>query len=252
MSTRCPAAALAAGLVVAAGAASAQTAGADPNLAAPFGQPVEDERIYVHGLLDQFEGRIGGGQSNFRWDGQAWAGTDTNRLWLKSEGFVAPGGKVEDGIQQALYDRPISTYFDLQAGLRYDLDSGPSRSWAALGIQGLAPQFFDIEATAYASDSGHLAARFVGSYDLLLTQRLILQPEIELNLYSKSDPGRGVGPGLSDIDTGLRLRYEISRKFAPYIGIAYQGKFGGTAAFARRQGENVSGVRSLIGIRSWF
>lgn len=242
---------LSTGLLIAAASASGQTPGADPNVAAPFGQPVEDQRIYVHALLDQFEARIGGANS-FRWDGQAWAGTDTNRLWLKSEGFADGDGRVRDGQHEALYDRPISTYFDLQGGIRYDLDSGPSRGWAAFGIQGLAPQFFDVEATAYASDSGHFAARVMSSYDALLTQRLILQPEIELNLYSKSDPGRGVGSGLADIDAGLRLRYELSRKFAPYLGVAYEGRFGGAAAFAHRQGETVSAVRFLFGIRSWY
>jgi len=252
MSARWFAAALTAGLVIVAGAANAQTTAADMNAAAPFGvSPVGDQRIYVHGLLDQFEGRVGGDNS-FRWDGQAWVGTDTNRLWFKSEGFANGNGKVEDGTHEALYDRPISTYFDLQGGIRYDIDSGPSRGWAAFGIQGLAPQFFDVEATAYASDSGHFAGRLKVSYDLLITQRLILQPEAELNLYSKSDPGRGIGPGLSDLDTGLRLRYEISRKFAPYIGVAYQEKFGGTAGFARRNGESVNGVRFVFGIRSWF
>jgi copper resistance protein B len=242
---------LAASIVLAATAARAQTA-ADTNAAAPYGvSPVDDQRIYVHGLLDQFEARLGG-ENSFRWDGQAWAGTDTNRLWLKSEGFVNGNGKVEDGTHELLYSRPISTYFDLQGGLRYDIDSGPSRRWAAFGIQGLAPQFFDVEATAYVSDSGHFAARAKASYDILLTQRLILQPEAELNLYSKADPGRGVGSGFADLDAGLRLRYEISRKFAPYIGVAYQQKFGGTATFARQEGESVRDVRFVFGIRSWF
>ncbi len=239
-----------ASLLVAAGAANAQTPGADANVAAPFGPPVEDRRIYWHGLLDPFEGRIGG-ENSFRWDGQAWVGTDTNRLWFKSEGTVASSGRVSDGIHEALYDRPITTYFDAQAGLRYDIDSGPSRGWAALGVQGLAPQWFDVEATAYASDAGHFAARLKTFYDLLLTQRLILQPEIELNFYSKSDPGRGVGSGLSDLDAGLRLRYEVRRKFAPYIGVVFEDKVGGTAAFARQDNESTSDVRFVFGIRSW-
>jgi copper resistance protein B len=251
MTARPFAIAFGASLLIAASGATAQTPGADPNVSAPFGSPVEDRQIYVHGILDQFEGRLGEDNS-FRWDGQAWAGTDTNRLWLKSEGSVESSGKVKDGIHEALYDRPISPYFDLQAGIRYDIDSDPSRGWAAFGIQGLAPQWFDIEATGYVSDSGHLAARLKASYDFLLTQRLILQPEIELNFYSKSDPERDIGPGLSDIDAGIRLRYEIARKFAPYIGIAYQEKFGSTAGFARSEGESVNELRFLFGIRSWF
>jgi len=242
--------ALGTSLLAAVGAARAQTPGADPNEAAPFGSPVEDQRIFWHALLDQLEGRFGDGES-FRWDGQAWVGTDTDRLWLKSEGIVT-SGQVEDGIHEALYSRAVTTYFDVQAGLRYDLDSAPSRGWVALGIQGLAPQFFDVEATGYASDAGHFAARLRTSYDLLLTQRLILQPEIELNFYSKADPGRGIGTGLSDLDTGLRLRYEITRKFAPYIGVAYEDKFGQTADFARRDGESVDSLRFVAGLRVWY
>ena len=250
MMARPLAAAFAAILLAGAGAARAQTPGAEPGVAAPFGPPVEDRRIYVHGLLDQFEARIGT-ENSFRWDGQAWAGTDTNRLWFKSEGTVTNGG-VRDGSHQLLYDRPITTYFDLQGGIRYDIDSGPSRGWAAFGIQGLAPQWFDVEATAYVSDSGHLAARLTTFYDVLLTQRLILEPQIELNFYSKSDPGRAIGPGLSDLDAGLRLRYELTRKVAPYIGVVFEDKFGGTAAFAHRQGESANDVRFVAGIRSWF
>ncbi len=214
--------------------------------------PVMDNGIYAHAVLDQFEGRVGGPNPAFRWDGQAWIGTDYDKLWLKSEGFVQNHGRVEDGQHELLYDRAISTYFDLQAGLRSDIDSGTTRNWAAFGVQGLAPLFFDLEATGYVSDQGHLAARVVASYDLLLTQRLILQPEAEFNFYSKSDPGRAVGPGLSDVDAGLRLGYEVSRKFAPYIGVAYQGKFGQTADFARRDGETAQAVRLVFGIRSWF
>jgi copper resistance protein B len=242
----------------AAAAAQAQTASApssqpvlDMSQAAMM-PPVMDNGIYAHAVLDQFEGRVGGPNPAFRWDGQAWIGTDYDKLWLKSEGFVQGHGRVEDGQHELLYDRSISTYFDLQAGLRSDIDSRTTRNWAAFGVQGLAPLFFDLEATGYVSDQGHLAARVVASYDLLLTQRLILQPEAELNFYSKADPGRSVGSGLSDIDAGIRLRYEISRKFAPYLGVAYGGKFGQSADFARQQGETAQGVRFVFGIRSWF
>jgi copper resistance protein B len=163
-------------------------------------------------------------------------------------------GKVEDGDQEVLYDRPISflRYFDWQAGLRYDWDSSRGRLWGAFGIEGLAPGFFNVESTFYARDSGHFAGRVKGSYDLLLTNRLIAQPEIELNLYSKRDPARGLGPGLAELDTGLRLRYEFSRKFAPYIGVVYDGKFGDTAAFARHDGASVNDVRFIFGIRVWY
>ena len=136
--------------------------------------------------------------------------------------------------------------------MRSDLDSRRTRNWAALGFEGLAPLFFHVQGTGYVSNSGHLDARFEASYDLLLTNTLILQPQFEVNLVSKSDPVRLVGAGISEIDTGLRLRYEFDRKFAPYIGVAYEGKFGQTASFVRRAGESTSGVRFVFGIRSWF
>jgi copper resistance protein B len=214
--------------------------------------PVMDNSIFAHVLLDQFEGRIGGGQNGFRWDGQAWIGTDYDKLWLKSEGFARGRGGVEDGRHELLYDRALTTFLDLQAGVRADWDSARGRTWAALGVQGLAPLFFDYEVTGYLSDSGHAALRLAGSYDLLITQRLILQPEIEVNFYSKADPARGIGAGLSEIDTGLRLRYEISRKFAPYVGVVYAGRFGQTARFARQEGEGATAVQFVFGIRSWF
>jgi len=167
-------------------------------------------------------------------------------------GNAARQRHVDDGQQQFLYSRAITTYFDLQGGLRSDIDSRPTRNWAALGVQGLAPYFFDLELTGYASGQGHLAAKLEASYDLLLTQRLILQPQVEVNLYSKADPARMVGAGFSDIDTGLRLRYEIDRKFAPYLGVVYEGKFGQTASLARRAGESTGDVRFVFGLRLWF
>jgi copper resistance protein B len=121
-----------------------------------------------------------------------------------------------------------------------------------LGLQGLAPYFFDVELTGYVSDEGHLAAKLEASYDLLLTQRLILQPQVEVNLYSKADPVRMVGAGFSDIDAGLRLRYEINRKFAPYLGVVYEGKFGQSASYARRIGESTGDFRFAFGVRVWF
>ncbi|MDE2164428.1 MAG: copper resistance protein B, partial [Alphaproteobacteria bacterium] len=147
---------------------------------------------------------------------------------------------------------PLTTYFDLQAGLRSDLDSRAGRTWAAFGVQGLAPYFIDVSATAYASDSGQYAAKLEGSTDLLITQRLILQPQIEMNVYTKADAARGIGAGLSDLDAGLRLRYDINRKFAPYVGVVYTGKYGGTADFARAAGEPSGGLQFVFGVRTWL
>lgn len=221
-----------------------------PSPAAPFGAAVDDEHIFYHLLLDQLEGRFGRERS-FRWEGEGWAGTDTSRVVLKTEGTVTKG-VMEEGDQELLYARPISTYFNVQGGLRYDLDSAPGRGWAAFGIEGLAPLFFHVSATGYVSDRGHLAGKVEGNYDVLLTQTLILQPQLEMDFYSKDDPARMIGAGLSDLDTGLRLRYEITRKFAPYIGVTYESKYGDTARFARLAGEHESDLRFSAGVRVWF
>ena len=216
-------------------------------------QPVQmDREIFAHVIFNELEGRWNGTNTEFRWDGQGWVGTDYDKLWIKSEGTLQGNGTLDDGQHQFLYDRAITTYFDLQGGLRSDIDSRPTRNWAAFGIQGLAPYFFDLELTGYASNQGHLAAKLEASYDILITQRLILQPQIELNLYSKADPVRLVGAGFSDIDTGLRLRYEFSRNFAPYLGVVYEGRFGQSASYARRLGESTGDFRFAFGVRVWF
>jgi len=240
----------AAAIAVVGGAARADPAPADLHGAAPYGPPVADEHIWAHGILDQFEGRLAGGDTGLRWDGEAWAGPDEWRVTLKSEG-EATRGRVSDGQTEAFYSKPISTYFDLQVGGRYDLDSGPGRGWGAIGIEGLAPGFFKVAATAYAGGHG-FAGKVMASYDQLLTNRLILEPEAEVNLYSQDDPARKIGSGFSDLDAGLRLRYEITRKFAPYVGVAWERKFGRTAELARAAGEPGADVRLTLGVRAWF
>ena len=223
--------------------------------AAPYGNPIEDDRLYGHVLLDQFEQRFGNGKEPYtRWDGQAWIGNDFHRLWIKSEGRAnADGdGKIGDGKTEVLYDRPITPFFDLQAGVRYDLDSKPGRGWAALGIQGLAVGFWNVSATAYVGGNGRLALNTNASYDYYITQRLVLQPQFETNWYSKEDYARRVGSGLSDIDSGLRFRYEISRKFAPYIGVTYQKWFGNTADIRQQNGSPTKDFRVTAGLRLWF
>ena len=247
----------AAALLALAGAAAAQTPPAkdQPVPGIELGgavQPVMDQTIFAHLFFNELEGRFNGSNTEFRWEGQGWVGTDYDKLWIKSEGTLQGNGTLDDGQHQFLYSRAITTYFDLQGGLRSDIDSRPTRNWGALGIHGLAPYFFDLELTGYVSGESHLATKLEASYDLLLTQRLILQPQVEVNLYSKADPVRMVGAGFSDIDTGLRLRYEFSRKFAPYIGVVYEGKFGQTATFARRAGESTGDVRFVFGVHTWF
>ncbi len=236
----------------------ARSANDDWHAAAPFGMPVEDNRIFAHMLFDQLEGRFGGTEPGFRWDGEGWIGTDQNRLWLKSEGSVITG-TAKMGQHELLYGRPVNSFWDLQAGLRYDLDSFPSRGWAAIGIEGLAPNFFQLSATFYASDGGHFAAKLLVAYEQLITQRLIVEPLIELNAYTESDPARNVASGLSDVDTGVRLRYEVSRKFAPYLGVVYERTYGpanqpvGVGIGSPVEGTDRSGDwRLALGVRTWF
>jgi copper resistance protein B len=230
--------------------ASAQTPGGDPNSATPFGYPIGDERTFVHGMLSEFEGRFGADQS-FRYEGEGWVGGDFNRLRFRSEGTVT-GGRLEDGQQELLYARPISTYFDLQAGARYDADSLRGRGWAAFGVEGLAPYMFRVAATAYASSGGHYALKLSVFNEVRFTQRLILEPQAELNIYTKDDLGRRIGSGVSDLDSGLRLRYEITRKFAPYVGVVYERRFARTGDLARADGGRGDDVRFAVGARSWF
>jgi copper resistance protein B len=246
-------------LVTMAATSTANVAWAEPPASgtasyAQYGEPpVMDNTVFGHVLFSQLEGRTDGPDNEFRWNGEGWVGTDMNKLWIKSEGFLE-NGEVTDGDTEALYGRPIPylRYFDFQAGVRYDLDSNPGLWWGAVGIQGLAPYFFEFEPTFYFSDRGRVAGRIEASYDILITQRLIAQPQIEMNFYNKSDPSRGFGSGLSEIDSGFRIRYEITRKFAPYLGFAYTGSFGRTANFVRNEGGNTQDPRFVFGMRIWY
>ena len=215
--------------------------------------PVRDNQVLAHVLFEQLEGRTGYPNPTLRWDAQGWIGTDMNRLWIKSEGF-SDGHQMSDGDQEALYDRPIPhmRYFDAQVGIRADLDSGPRRAWAAVGMEGLAPWFFEFAPTLYIRDGGNIAGRIEGSWDLNITQRLVLEPQAELNFYNKDDPSRKIGSGLSDLDGGVRLHYEIRRKFAPYVGFAYNGSFNGSAAYERQAGEATHTSSFIYGLRVWF
>lgn len=215
-------------------------------------KPSMDQGTWLHGTFNQLEGRYAPGGTDFRWDGEAWFGGDYNKIWLKSEGTLEKG-RLSDGDHELLYTRAISPYWNLQGGVRMDLDDGPTRTWGAFGIEGLALYEFEFGATAYVSDRGRFAARIEGSYDFLLTNRLILQPQAEFNLYTKSDAGRHqAGAGLSDVDAGLRLRYELWRKFAPYVAVTYSGYLTQARRIARDQHDDTGSVRFSLGVRSWF
>lgn len=188
----------------------------------------------------------------FRWDGEGWFGGDINRLVVKTEGSGSFGEGVEDAEIQALYSRAIGPYFNLQAGIRYDFEPNPSRTYATIALEGLAPYWFEVEGTLFLSDKGDVLGRLEGYYDQRVTQRLILQPRAEFNLAAQDVPENGMGSGLSDIEVGLRLRYEISRQFAPYVGASWDRKLGDTADFARAAREDPSSVSLVFGIRTWF
>jgi copper resistance protein B len=203
-------------------------------------------------LLDRLEYRAANGRDGYAWDAQGWYGGDIHKLWLKSEGEGAFGETLEHGEVQALWSRAIDPWFDLQLGLRHDFGHGPDRSYLALGVQGLAPYWFEVDAAAFVSDKGDVSARVEAEYDLRLTQKLILQPAAEVEFSLSDVPELGIGSGLSSAEAGLRLRYEFSPQVAPYIGVEYERGLGDTARFRRAAGEEAGGWSLLAGLRAWF
>ena len=218
----------------------------------PGGHTVHDNSIQSYLLVDRLEAWTAdpGKGTGLQWEGQGWVGTDLNRLWLRSEGERV--STLESADLEALYGRSIATWWDVVVGVRHDFKPGASQNLAAIGVIGLAPQKFEVEATAYIGERGQTAARLEAEYDLLLTNRLVLQPLVEVNLYGKNDPQRGIGSGLSTLEAGLRLRYEFSRQFAPYIGVVRDRAFGRTADFRRDDGEHVDDTHLVAGVRIWF
>ncbi|GFO81434.1 MAG: hypothetical protein A49_10610 [Methyloceanibacter sp.] len=204
-------------------------------------------------MVDRLEARMKEGNDDYLWDGQGWYGGDLNKLWIKTEGEGEFGDDPEEAELQALWSRAINPWFDFQAGARHDFLPGDlDRSYLVVGIQGLAPYFFELDTAAFLSDEGDLTARFEGEYDQLITQKLILQPRIELNFSAQDVPELGLGSGLTSVETGLRLRYEFHPEFAPYIGVGYERLIGDTADYARAANEDLGGWRALAGLRAWF
>jgi copper resistance protein B len=215
------------------------------------GHGVHDGDINYFVLFDQLEWQGDEHGSSVGLDSKGWVGRDRDRLWFRAE-----GDWEDDNIGEAeahlLYGRQFSRWWDVVGGVRQDFRPGPARTWAALGVQGLAPYWFEIEATAYVGESGRTQARVEVEYELLLTNRLALQPLVELELAGKDDPERGTGAGLTTTEMGLRLRYEIRRELAPYIGVTWNRKYGDTADFAEAAGERTRGTRAVAGLRLWF
>lgn len=202
-------------------------------------------------MADRFELQLGEDEEALVWDAQGWYGGDINKLWIKTEGEVSLSeDEIEEVEIQALWSRAISPNFDLQAGLRYDFEPG-GRTHAVVGVQGLAPYWFEIDATAFLSTDGDITARIEAEYEFLISQRLILQPRVEIELAAQDRPERGVGSGLTSLDAGLRLRYEFAREFAPYVGVEWHGAFGETADIIEAAGGKSDAAVILIGIRAW-
>ncbi|WP_433898179.1 copper resistance protein B [Pseudomonas sp. PSE1(2024)] len=215
------------------------------------GHQVHDSAINTYFLADKLEWQNADDASTLAWDLSGWIGGDIDRLWLRSEGERS-NGKTEDAEIQALWGHAISPWWDVVTGVRQDFKPGAPQTWAAFGLQGMALYNFEAEATAFIGENGQSAVRLEGDYDILLTNRLILQPTAELNVYGKNDPQRRIGSGLANTEVGLRLRYEIRREFAPYIGVTWNRTYGHTADYAREEGEDRSEARLVLGVRLWF
>ena len=210
-----------------------------------------DDPLLTMVNIDQLEITDVGDNNNTAWQAQAWLGKDLNKVWFKAEGEVVDN-KLEEAEFQLLYSRAIAPYWDAQIGWRHDSKPTPNRDWLAIGVQGLAPYFFETDVALFVGEGGNVGLRTEFEYELLLSQKWILSPEIEANFFSKNDGDVQTGSGLSDLSAGLRLRYEIKREFAPYLGVEWKKSFGTTADYLREHGEDRSDVQWVLGIKAWF
>ncbi|MAE51014.1 MAG: copper resistance protein CopB [Micavibrio sp.] len=226
-------------------------AGAQEN----FGvQLVHDNKIFYTLMGDRLEHRFQQGDNAALFDIQAWVGGDYNKLWLKTEGeYNTSKSDWESTSVEALYSRNISSFWDVQAGYRHDfIPEADDRDFAALGVQGLAPYWFEVEATSYVSDEGDVSAVIEAEYDLLLSQRLILQPRFETELVVQDVEEYNIGSGITGFETGLRLRYEFSRKFAPYVGVSWEQATGATKDLLQDDSASTNNTAFVTGIKLWF
>jgi len=210
----------------------------------------DQKSFYI--LFNQLEAQMSDEGDSLYWNGQAWYGGDINKLWFKSEGRASLNGEgVDDAEIQALYSRAVAPFWNVHAGVRYDIEPD-SLAHGVVALNGLAPYWFEVDASAFLSEKGDVTARIEAEYELLLTQRLILQPRIEANLSAQDIPERETGAGLSTLDAGLRLRYEIRREFAPYVGVEWQSAFGETRDMIKAAGGEGDDIVFLVGLRTWY
>ena len=202
--------------------------------------------------IDRLEYVRARGEEWAAYEGEAWYGSTYNRAVIKAEGEVA-SGKLQESKTQLLWRHAVSTFWDTELGVRFDHGQGaPNREWLAFGVKGLAPYWFEVDAAAYVGASGRTALAVKVEYDILLTQKLYLQPSIEVNFYGKDDERWGIGSGLTDGTAGLRLKYEVTRQFVPYVGVEWSSKFGKTADYARAEGESKQETRFVAGLSFRF
>jgi len=212
---------------------------------------MEDDPLLTKVMIDQLETRIVDGDNPTVLEAQAWLGYDLNKFVIKAD--MEQVKSITVGLElQALYSRAVAPFWDFQIGVRQDQKPVPTRNWLAIGFQGLAPYWFEVDSSMFVGESGQIGLRLQAKYEWMFTQRWVLSPEIKFNIHSKDDEVVGTGSGLSDSQIGLRLRYEIKREFAPYIGINWNNKYGNTATFARNVGEKVSSSQIVAGVRVWF
>ncbi|MCK4864601.1 MAG: copper resistance protein B [Gammaproteobacteria bacterium] len=212
---------------------------------------MEDDPLVTKVMIDQLETRIIDGDDPLVLEAQAWIGYDLNKFVIKADVEQVKGVTHELELQ-ALYSRAVDPYWDFQIGIRQDQKPAPNKNWLAIGFQGVAPYWFEIDSTLFIGEKDQMGLRFAAEYEWMITQRWVLSPEIEFNIHSKDDEAVGTGSGLSDSQIGIRLRYEIKREFAPYIGVNWNNKYGNTATFARNEGKEVSSTQIVAGIRAWF
>ena len=203
-------------------------------------------------MVDRFEYRPQKGGDGYHWEGEGWIGGDLDRFAIKSEGEGTVKGSLESAEVQALYSRALEPWWNLVVGVRQDFRPRPQRTYATIGFEGLAPYWFELEGQLFLSDKGDAHLRLEGSYDQRITQRLILQPAAEVNIAAQDVPELGIGSGFSDIELGLRLRYEFAHEFAPYVGVNWERKLGDSARYARAAGEKASAASLVVGMRFWF
>jgi copper resistance protein B len=202
-------------------------------------------------VFDHLEWQTGANAGALAFEARGWVGGDVSRMWFRTAG-TGTDGRMDDAMAEVFYGRAFARWWDVVAGVRQDVEPGPARTWAAVGIQGLAPYWFEVDVTAYIGESWRTQLHLSTDYDVLLTNRLILQPSAALETFGKADPTRNIGAGLSSVEAGVRVRYEIRREFAPYAGIAWQWRTGETADLARATGDPVRDTRVVIGARVWF